>query len=102
MSGLQHPRSLRQAVVQHRARLDILCCLDPGQPLAIEQVADETGMQERLAKHHMRILEAFGLVAARRTADSGPILYVLCLDDKPAWVSVVVEAHRPADRSRRA
>lgn len=89
-------RSPRRAVVEHDARLDILCCLDPVDPMAIAQVSGATGMPPTKAAHHMRILDAFGLVGKRRDGGHGRVLYVKRLDEHPVWVAEAVEAHRPA------
>lgn len=87
--------SSRRAVVEHDARLDILCCLN-GEPLAVEQVSGRIGMHPTRTKHHMRILDAFGIVGRTRSGDSGQALYVARLDEQPDWVREAVEAHKRA------
>jgi hypothetical protein len=67
--------------------------------MALERVARRTGMGERQAKHHMRILEAFGLIG-KREEDGGLVVYALHLDDQPAWVSMAIKAHRPPQLRR--
>jgi DNA-binding transcriptional ArsR family regulator len=86
--------SPRRAVIEHDARLDILCCLAGGEPLALAQVSGRTGMHPTRATHHMRILDAFGLVGKRRDGECGQVLYVARLDEHPAWVAEAVEAYR--------
>jgi DNA-binding transcriptional ArsR family regulator len=81
-------------VVEHDARLGILCCLADGEALAVEQVSDRTGMQPRQTKHHMQILDVFGIVRRTRKGESGQAIYVLRLDEQPRWVREAVEAHR--------
>jgi DNA-binding transcriptional ArsR family regulator len=73
--------------------LDILCCLS-GDPLAVEQVSGKTGMAQTRAKHHMRILDAFGLIGKMREGESGRMLYVARLDGQPEWVREAVERHK--------
>lgn len=85
--------SPRRAVVEHDARLDILCCLN-GEPLAVEDVSGRTGMHPIRTRHHMQILDAFGIVGRTRSGDSGQALYVACLDEQPDWVREAVEAHK--------
>ena len=97
MSQSDEPRPPRPGVVQHDARLDILCCLDADEPMDVAQVSGRTGIETRRAEHHMRILEAFGLVGAEQNGTGGRVLYVLRLDRQPEWVSEAVESHRSAD-----
>jgi hypothetical protein len=85
-------RSPRRAVVEHGARLDILCCLDPFESVNIAQVCRETGLHLAQVKHHLRILDTFGLV--RNESEGGETLYVACLEQSPAWVTRAVDSHR--------
>jgi DNA-binding transcriptional ArsR family regulator len=87
----------RRAVIEHDARLDILCCLAEGEPLAVEQVSGKAGMHPTRTAHHMRILEAFGLVGKKRKGRSGQTLYVARLEEHPPWVARAVNDHRQAD-----
>ena len=88
--------SPRRAVVEHDARLDILCCLADGGPLAVEQVSGRTGMNPTQTRHHMQILDAFGLVGKSREEGVGPTLYVARLNENPPWVIRAVNDHRRA------
>jgi hypothetical protein len=83
-------------VVEHDARLDILCCLADGGPLEIEQVSGRTGMRPTLTKHHAQILDAFGLVGKTQKGGVGPTLYVARLQAHPPWVREAVEKHKRA------
>jgi len=87
-------RCPRRAVVEHDARLGILCCLANGEALAVDQVSDRTEMHPIQTKHHMQILDVFGIVRRTRKGESGQALYVLCLDEQPDWVREAVDAHR--------
>jgi hypothetical protein len=87
--------SPKRAVVEHDARLDILCCL-AGEPLAVEQVSGRTGRGRTHTRHHMQILDAFGLVGTKGDVKGGQVVYVGRLDEQPAWVRKAVEAHRAA------
>jgi predicted transcriptional regulator len=83
-------------VVDHDARLDILCCLN-GKPLAVEQVSGRTGLCPPWATYHLRILDRFGLVGRKRNGERGRVLYAACLDEQPDWVQEAVETHRADD-----
>jgi predicted transcriptional regulator len=83
-------------VVEHDARLEILCCLHPTEPMGIAQVSSKTGMQPRCATHHLRILDSFGLVSGTEDVEGGQALYVTRLKQSPAWVTRAVNRHRQA------
>jgi DNA-binding transcriptional ArsR family regulator len=66
-------RSPRRAALAHEARLDILCCLDPEEPLKAEQIGTSTGLDSRLAGYHLRILDRLRFVRReRQRGESGP------------------------------
>jgi hypothetical protein len=89
------PPAPRRAVLAHEARLDILCCLEPDDPLGIEAVSKRVRRDSRIVKYHLRILDRFQLVGRkRRCGEVGPTDYVLCIGQHPAWVAEAVEAHR--------
>lgn len=88
--------SPRRAVVEHDARLDILCCLADGGPLTIEQVSGRTGIDPTRTKHHAQILDAFGLVGKTQEDGIGPILYIARLQAHPPWVREAVAEHKRA------
>ena len=90
-------RPPRRAVVEHDARLDILCCLDPDESMAIAQVSTRTGIHPTLTKHHINILDAFSLVG-KKEEEGGQAFYVARLDEQPDWVREAVETHRSAER----
>jgi len=83
-------------VVEHDARLDILCSLHPTEPMGIAQVSSKTGMRPRRATHHLRILDSFGLVSETDDVEDGQALYVTRLKESPAWVTRAVNHHRQA------
>lgn len=78
----------RLAVVEHSARLDILSCLDPSEPMSVAQVCSRIGLHMTQAKHHLRILNAFGLARDKGDEERGQVLYVTppqtesCLGDE--------------------
>lgn len=88
-------RRPRRAIVEHDARLDILCCLDPSEPASIAQVCSKTGLHMKQANHHLRILAAVGLVG-NKDGEGGQALYVTRLKQSPAWVTRAVNRHRQA------
>lgn len=88
--------SPRRAVVEHDARLDILSCLADEGALAIEQVSGRTGLDPTRTKHHLQILNAFGLVGKTQEGGVGPTLYVARLQAHPPWVREAVEKHKRA------
>jgi hypothetical protein len=67
-----------------------------GEPLAVEDVSGRTGMHPTRTRHHMSILDAFGIVGRTRSRDSGQALYVARLDEQPDWVREAVEANKGA------
>lgn len=89
------PPALRRAVLAHDARLDILCCLDPDDPLGPEVVSKRVERDEGIVRYHLRVLDRFRLVGRkRRYGDVGPTDYVERVEQQPPWVSAAVEAHR--------
>ena len=82
----------RRAVIEHDARLDILCCLKDG-PLSVIQVSDRARQDPRITEHHIEILGTFGVVR-KKDGGNGQLLYVARLDEQPDWVREAVEAHR--------
>ena len=89
------PRALKRAALAHEVRLDILCCLDPDEPLGTEVVSERIKRDPRLIKYHLRVLDRFRLVGKeRRHGEVGPTDYVERIAQHPEWVSDVVEAHR--------
>lgn len=85
-----------EPIVKHDLRLDILCCLADGESLTVPQVSARTGREERLVRHHVKLLEAFCLVKKEDDAGGGQPLYVARLDEHPDWVREAVESHRQA------
>lgn len=84
-------------MVEHDARLEILSCLGPSEPTSVDQVCGKTGLRTTQARHHLRILDAFGLVRGKGDEGGGPALYVARLvRQSPAWVTRAVNRHRQA------
>jgi hypothetical protein len=83
-----------EAVVKHDGRLDVLCCILDGGPLAIPQLSARTGRPLGAVDHYIKLLESFDLVARAGDLDGGEPLYVATLDDHPDWVREAVEEHR--------
>lgn len=94
-------RIAREAVVRHDARLDILCCLDPDEPLAAEQVSARTGIARCGVGYHLKVLHAFGLVGTAQREGTGPTLFVPCLDRQPEWITDAVKGHGAGARCAR-
>jgi hypothetical protein len=92
--------SPRRAVIEHDARLSILCCLlSSPEPLDFSQVSAGTGLGSIQVKHHVRILDAFRLVKKQREVDSGKTRYAAQLDVQPYWVRAAIQVHCPRQRS---
>jgi DNA-binding transcriptional ArsR family regulator len=84
---------LPRGLLEHDARLDVLCCLDGEEPLTAGAIGIRTGQSETVLAYHLKRLVSHAVV--RRLADQGgPIRYEARLDDHPGWVRQVVEAHR--------
>jgi hypothetical protein len=83
-----------EAIVRHDGRLDILCCLLDGGPLAARQLSARTRGPAPLIDHWIKLLESFDLVAKIANLDGGEPLYTVTLDDHPDWVRDTIEAHR--------
>jgi len=89
------PPAPKWAVLAHDARLDILCCLDPNDPLGVEAVSMHVQRDAQFVKYHLRILDRFQLAARkRRHGEVGPTDYVLRIAQHPDWVVKTVDAHR--------
>jgi DNA-binding transcriptional ArsR family regulator len=97
---MSQPRSkiAHEAVVRHGARLDILCCLDSGEPLAPEQISGRTGMEVCRTIYHLKVLRAFGLIGTTQKDGKGPALCTLNLARQPEWVAAAVNEHREVAR----
>jgi predicted transcriptional regulator len=91
-------RIIREAVVRHDARLDILCCLDSNEPMAAEQISGRTGIETHRTAYHLRVLRASGLIGTTQKDGRGSALYVLRLDQQPEWVANAVDEHREVAR----
>lgn len=89
-------RTPRRAVVEQDARLEILACLHSAEPMSIDQVCSRTGLHPTQAKHHLLILDAFGLVRDKGGIEDQQPLYVTRLRQSPAWVTRAVNRHRHA------
>jgi len=87
------PSSL-EAIVRHEGRLDVLCCILDGGPLAAVQVGARIGKPNRVVRHWLELLAAFSLVDTLGALDGGDPLYIATLDDHPTWVREAVIDHR--------
>jgi hypothetical protein len=88
--------SALEAIVKHDGRLDILCCILDGGPLAVPQLSARTGGSLKAVDHYVKLLESFDLVEKIGDLDGGEPLYAVTLDDHPDWVRQAVEEHRRA------
>jgi DNA-binding transcriptional ArsR family regulator len=89
---MSRPRSPKRGVIAHDARLDILCGLDAAEPMDIAHVSSAIGMHPMRATHHLRILDAFGLV--EKKYEGGRMLYATRLEEQPGWIEEAVNDHR--------
>jgi DNA-binding transcriptional ArsR family regulator len=80
--------------VNHEGRLDLLCCLLDGEPLAVPQLSARVGRSLSEVGYHIRLLASHGLVEGTGGLDEGYRLYAATLDSHPEWVREAVEAHR--------
>jgi len=83
-----------EAMVRHEGRLDVLCCILDGGPLAAAQVSARIGRSARLVGHWLDLLDSFGLVEKIGALNGGEPLYAATLDDHPDWVRAAVAKHR--------
>jgi hypothetical protein len=89
------PPAPKRTALAHEARLDILCCLDPDDPLGVEAIIKRVKRDERIVRFHLKVLNRFQLVGReRQRGEVGPTEYVLRIAEHPEWVAAPVEAHR--------
>jgi DNA-binding transcriptional ArsR family regulator len=86
--------SALEGIVKHDGRLDVLCCILDGGPLAVPQLSARTGRSREAVSHHVRLLESFDLVEKVGDLDGGEPLYAATLDKHPDWVREAIEGHR--------
>jgi DNA-binding transcriptional ArsR family regulator len=83
-----------EAIVKHDGRLDVVCCILDGGPLAVPQLSARTGKPAKAVEHYLKLLESFGLVEKVGDLDGGEPLYAATLDGHPDWVRETVDEHR--------
>jgi hypothetical protein len=83
-----------EAIVKHDGRLDVLCCILDGGPLAASQLSARIGRPLKAVDHYVKLLDSFGLVKKLGDLDGGEPLYAATLDEHPDWVREAVEGHR--------
>jgi hypothetical protein len=83
-----------EAIVKHDGRLDLLCCILDGGPLAVPQLSARTGRPPQAVGHFVKLLESFDLVEKVGDLDGGEPLYAATLDEHPDWVREAIEEHR--------
>lgn len=83
-----------EAIVRHEGRLDVLCCIIDGGPLAVAQISARIGQPARLVRHWVELLDRFDLVEKLGALDGSEPLFAATLDDHPDWVRAAVDAHR--------
>ena len=86
--------SALEAIVKHDGRLDVLCCILDGGPLAVPQLSARTGRSLQAVGHYVKLLESFDLVGKVGDLDGGEPLYAATLDEHPDWVREAIEGHR--------
>jgi DNA-binding transcriptional ArsR family regulator len=86
--------SALEAIVRHDGRLDVLCCILDGGPLAVTQLSARTGKSLKAVSHYVKLLESFDLVEKIADLGGGEPLYAATLDKHPDWVREAVEEHR--------
>ena len=85
--------SALEAIVKHEGRLDVLCCILDGGPLAVPQLSARTGRPLNVTDHYIKLLDIYGLVEKFADLDGGEPLYAATLDEHPDWVREAVEEH---------
>lgn len=80
--------------MKHDGRLDVLCCILDGGPLAVPQLSARTSKSLKAVGHYVKLLESFGIIEKIADLDGGEPLYVATLDEHPDWVREAVEEHR--------
>ncbi len=83
-----------EAIVTHDGRLDVLCCILDGGPLAVPQLSARTGRSVKAVGHYVKLLDSFDLVEKVGGLDGGVPLYAASLDEHPDWVREAVDEHR--------
>ena len=86
-----------EAIVKHDGRLDVLCCILDGGPLAIPQLSARTRSSRKAVGHWIKLLDQFDLVERVGDPGGGEPLYAATLDEHPDWVREAVEKHRRRD-----
>ncbi len=86
-----------KAIVRHDGRLDVLCCLIDGAPLAVPQLSAMTGLPTKAVSHFVDLLCSFDLVEKVGSAGGQEPLYTIALDGHPDWVRAAIEGHRCCD-----
>ena len=86
--------SALEAIVKHDGRLDVLCCILDGGPLAVPQLSARTGRSPQAVSHYVKLLESFDLLGKVGDLDGGEPLYAATLDEHPDWVREAIEGHR--------
>jgi hypothetical protein len=86
-------RSPSRGLIEHDARLDILCCLD-GQAWTEAAVSACAGLPIDVTRHFLLLLHSCGAIKKTGGRGGGELLYEGCLDELPAWAQDAVEAHR--------
>ncbi|HEU4943894.1 MAG TPA: ArsR family transcriptional regulator [Solirubrobacterales bacterium] len=86
-----------KAIVRHDGRLDVLCCLVDGAPLAVPQLSAMTGMPASAVSHYIDLLRSFDLVTEVGSVDVEESLYSTTLEGQPDWVRMAIETHRRRD-----
>lgn len=84
--------------MRHEGRLDVLCCLLDGGPLAVRQLSVRTRNSISAVGYWIKLLESFCLVEKIADFGDGEPLYVASLDEHPDWVREAVEDHRAVQK----
>lgn len=82
-----------KAIIEHKVRLDLLCCLDRNGPLTVPELSTGIGKSPTAVAYLIDPLDKHKVV--RKTGkriDKEP-LYEARLDDHPPWVREAVEKH---------
>ena len=79
--------------MKHDGRLDVLCCILDGGPLAVPQLSARTGRPRKVVAYWVELLDSFDLVEKVGDPGGGEPLYAATLDDHPSWVWEAVKEH---------
>lgn len=82
-----------KAIIEHKGRLDLLCCLDRIGPLTVPELGTGIGKSPTAIAYLIGPLDKHKVVRKTGKRKGREPLYEARLDDHPAWVREAVEKH---------